>query len=264
MTSALFVLPPGDCPLHPFRKYSSPLGSVLPPYWPPGTRHVAARHAFTTLALHLIRKGPAMIKVHHLNRSRSHRILWLLEELEQPYTIIPYTRDAQTNLAPPELSLVHPLGKSPMIEIDGTLIVESAAIVETLCTRYAPDMIPDRDTAAYLRHLELIHFAEGSAMTPILLNLYVSRLGDAGKPLHPRISSELDNHYRYMNSLVRPSGHFVLDRLSAADIMLSFPAEIAMRQKRGDDFPALAGFVEMIQDRPAYRRATEKGRVAGD
>lgn len=200
-----------------------------------------------------------MITVHHLDRSRSHRILWLLEELDQPYKVIGYKRDAETNLAPPELKLVHPLGKSPMIELEGTLIAESAAIVETLCTRFAPQMIPDRDGLAYLRHLELMHFAEGSVMTPILLNLYVSRLGDAGSPLHPRITSELDNNYRYMNDCLRPSGHFVLDQLSAADIMLSFPAEIAIRQDRGADYPALAGFVEMIHNRPAYKRATERG-----
>jgi len=200
-----------------------------------------------------------MIKVHHLNRSRSHRILWLLEEIEQPYEIVHYTRDEKTNLAPPELKLVHPLGKSPMLEIDGTLIAESAAITEVLCNRFAPEMIPDRESAAYFQHLELMHFAEGSAMTPILLNLYVSRLGDAGAPLHPRITSELDNHYSYMNSLVRPSGHFVQDRLSAADIMLSFPAEIAIHQGRANDYPALKGFVEMIHARPAYIRATEKG-----
>ena len=200
-----------------------------------------------------------MIKLHHLNRSRSHRILWLLEELDEPYEIIAYQRDAETNLAPPELALVHPLGKSPMIVIDGQLVTESAAIVEVLCSRFAPQMIPDRDSPAYLRHLEAMHFAEGSAMTPILLQLYVSRLGEAGAPLHPRISSELNNHYEYMNGLVRASGHFVLDHLSAADIMLSFPAEIAIRQKRGDDYPALAGFVEMIHGRPAYQRAMEKG-----
>ena len=200
-----------------------------------------------------------MITLHHLNRSRSHRILWLLEELGEPYTIISYQRDAETNLAPPELALVHPLGKSPMIEIDGQLVTESAAIVEVLCSRFAPEMIPDRDSPDYLRHLEAMHFAEGSAMTPILLQLYVSRLGEAGAPLHPRISSELSNHYAYMNGLIRPSGHFVLDQLSAADIMLSFPAEIAIRQKRGDDYPALAGFVEMIHNRPAYQRAMAAG-----
>ena len=196
-----------------------------------------------------------MIILHHLNRSRSHRILWLLEELGAPYSVAHYKRDAQTNLAPPELALVHPLGKSPMIELDGTLITESAAIVEVLCDRFAPQMIPDRGTPEYLHHLEMMHFAEGSAMTPILLNLYVSRLGEAGAPLHPRISAELDSHYGYLDSLVRNSGHFVLDELSAADIMLSFPTEIAIRQNRGDDFPALAGFVEMIHARPAYQRA---------
>lgn len=200
-----------------------------------------------------------MITLHHLNRSRSHRILWLLEEIGQPYNIVHYERDAKTNLAPPDLLAVHPLGKSPLIELEGRLISESAAIVEVLCARFAPQMVPPADSDAYITHLELMHFAEGSAMTPILLNLYVGRLGEAGAPLHPRIQSELDNHYRYMNDMLRPSGHFVQDRLSAADIMLSFPAEIAMRQNRQADFPALAGFVEMIQERPAYQRATAKG-----
>lgn len=200
-----------------------------------------------------------MITLHHLNRSRSHRILWLLEELGEPYTVIPYKRDAKTNLAPPELLAVHPLGKSPMIELDRRLITESAAIVEILCTRFAPGMIPPVGTNAYVQHLELMHFAEGSAMTPILLQVYTSRLGDAAAPLHPRITSELDNHYRYMDSLVRSSGHFVQDDLSAADIMLSFPAEVAMRQDRATDFPKLAGFVEMIRARPAYQRAVEAG-----
>ncbi len=203
-----------------------------------------------------------MITLHHLNRSRSHRILWLLEEIGQPYDVIHYTRDAKTNLAPRELLTVHPLGKSPMIELDGRLICESAAIVETLCTRFAPDMIPDRSSDAYLSHLELMHFAEGSAMTPILLNLYVSRLGEAGGPLHPRIESELTSHYSYLNTLVRPSGHFVQDSLSAADIMLSFPAEIAVQQGRGAEFPALAGFVSSIHARDAYQRATQVGAAS--
>ncbi len=200
-----------------------------------------------------------MIKLHHLNRSRSHRIFWLLEEIGAEYDVAHYARDAKTNLAPPELLKVHPLGKSPMIELDGRLITESGAIVDVLCDRYAPDMIPAKDSDAFLSHLEMMHFAEGSAMTPILLNLYVGRLGDAGAPLHPRIQSELDSHFSYLNGLIRPSGHFVMDSLSAADIMLSFPAEVALRLGRGDDFPALAKFVAMIQARPAYARAMEKG-----
>jgi len=201
-----------------------------------------------------------MIRVHHLNRSRSQRILWLLEELAVDYDIKHYQRDKVTNLAPPELMQVHPLGKSPMIEIDGQLIVESGAIVDLLCARFAPEMAPDAETEAYIRHLELMHFAEGSVMTPILLALYVGTLGKAGDPLQPRIKQQLDSHYAYMEQMLRPSGHFVQDSLSAADIMLSFPAEVAMRQNRATDFPKLAAFVEAIQTRPAYQRAIERGK----
>ncbi|MCX7567348.1 glutathione S-transferase [Sulfitobacter sp. F26169L] len=202
-----------------------------------------------------------MITLHHLNRSRSLRILWLLEEIGAPYDFIRHERDAKTNLAPPELLKVHPLGKSPVIEMDGETICESGAITEVLCAKFAPRMIPSAGTPAHLRHLELMHFAEGSAMTPVLLNLYVSRLGEAGAPLHPRIQSELDNHFSYMESALRPSGHFVLDELSAADIMLSFPAQIAMRLDRRAAYPKLAAFVDMIEARPAYQRAVEKGGV---
>lgn len=202
-----------------------------------------------------------MITLHHLNRSRSHRILWLLEEVGAPYTVIHYQRDANTNLAPPELEAIHPLGKSPMIEVDGRLVTESAAIVEVICARHAPHMIPAATSDEYIEHLELMHFAEGSAMTPILLNLYVSRLGAAGEPLHPRIQHQLDAHYGYMNDKLRESGHFVMDDLSAVDIMMSFPAEIAMMQKRQDDFPRLAAYVARMHARPAYSRAVEVGRA---
>ena len=202
-----------------------------------------------------------MIKIHHLNRSRSLRILWLLEELGTPYDIIRYERDAKTNLAPPELQALHPLGKSPMLEMDGTLISESGAITELLCARFASQMVPKVGTPAHIQHLELMHFAEGSAMTPILLNLYVSKLGEAGAPLHPRIAAELTSHFAYMEGLLRPSGHFVLDQLSAADIMLSFPAQIALRLERAKDFPKLASFVEVMQARPAYQRAVKKGGI---
>ncbi|MGB5864735.1 MAG: glutathione S-transferase [Sulfitobacter sp.] len=202
-----------------------------------------------------------MIKLHHLNRSRSLRILWLLEEIGQPYEFVPHIRDEKTGLAPPALLALHPLGKSPMVEVDGEVMIESAAIIEHLCAKYAPQMIPEAGTKAHNRHLELMHFAEGSAMTPILLNLYVSRLGEAGSPLHPRITSELDNHFSYMEHVLRPSGHFVLDALSAADIMLSFPAQIAMRLDRRAQYPKLAAFVDSIETRPAYVRAIEKGGV---
>lgn len=200
-----------------------------------------------------------MLVVHHLNNSRSQRILWLLEELQTPYEIRHYQRDAVTNLAPPALSAVHPLGKSPMIEDDGRLITESGAIVEYLCARHGAGMVPPTDSDAYISHLELMHFAEGSVMTPILLGLYVGRLGEAGAPLTPRIQQQMGSHFAYMEQVLRPSGHFVLDDLSAADIMLSFPAEVAIKQGLGETFPKLAGFVAHIQARPAYQRALEKG-----
>lgn len=200
-----------------------------------------------------------MLVVHHLNNSRSQRILWLLEELDVPYELRLYQRDPVTNLAPPELAEVHPLGKSPMIEDDGRLIVESGAIVEHICARHGPHMVPPTGSDAYTSHLELMHFAEGSAMTPILLGLYVGRLGDAGAPLAPRIQEQMGSHFAHMESVLRPSGHFVLDELSAADIMLSFPAEVAIKQGQGERFPKLAAFVEHIQDRPAYKRALDKG-----
>lgn len=200
-----------------------------------------------------------MIRLHHLNRSRSLRILWLLEEIGQPYEVTAYARDEKTNLAPPELLEVHPLGKSPMVEIDGRLVTESGAITEVLCTRFAPQMIPAGDSDAHITHLELMHFAEGSAMTPILLNLYVGRLGDAGAPLHPRIKSELDSHFAYMEGLLGSSDFFLGDDLAAVDIMLSFPAEIAMRLGDASTYPKLAAFVERIHARPAHQRAVAKG-----
>lgn len=198
-----------------------------------------------------------MIKIHHLNNSRSQRILWLLEEIGQPYEIFHYQRDKVTNLAPPELAVVHPLGKSPMIELDGTLITETGAIVEILCARFAPHMIPASELEAYIRHLEGMHFAEGSAMTPILLQLYTGRLGDAAAPLHPRINEQLDSHFDYMETLMRPSGHFVLDEMSAVDVMMSFPAEIAVMQ--GKAGPKLKAFVDWMHSRPAWKSGVEKG-----
>ncbi|MEO9778134.1 MAG: glutathione S-transferase [Sedimentitalea sp.] len=200
-----------------------------------------------------------MITVHHLKNSRSQRILWLLEELGLEYDLKTYQRDVETNLAPPELLEIHQLGKSPMIEDDGRLIAESGAIVEYICSRYGSQMVPPAGSDAWISHQELMHFAEGSAMTPILLALYVGKLGAAGAPLGPRIEQQLDIHFNYMEVILRPSGHFVLDELSAVDIMMSFPAEVAVRQGRGEAHPKLAEFVERIHARPGFIRALERG-----
>ncbi len=200
------------------------------------------------------------IIVHHLNNSRSQRILWLLEELGLEYEIKFHMRDAVTNLAPAELLAIHPLGKSPMIEENGRVIIESGAITEYLCERHGgAALVPARGSDDHIRHLELIHFAEGSAMTPILLALYTSRLGDAAAPLQPRIEQQLDSHFDFMESQLGASGHFIGDALSAADIMLSFPAEIAVMQGRTATRPKLAAFVDANQARATYKRALERG-----
>lgn len=200
------------------------------------------------------------IIVHHLNHSRSQRILWLLEELNIPYEIRHYARDAVTNLAPEALLEVHPLGKSPLIEDDGNIIFESAAIVEYLCERHGGgQLVPARGTDAHIRYLEFMHFAEGSAMTPILLNLYTARLGEAAAPLHPRINQQLESHFAFMEDSLNATGWFVGDSLTGADIMMSFPAEAAVKMGRAANLPNLAAFVEKIHARPAFQTALEKG-----
>lgn len=198
--------------------------------------------------------------VHHLNNSRSQRILWLLEEIGRPYEIRHYQRDAVTNLAPPELLKVHPLGKSPVIEDQGRIVYESGAITEYVCERHGGEaFVPARGTDDHVRHLELIHFAEGSAMTPILLGLYAGRLGEAAAALMPRIGQQLDSHFDFMESQLNDAGHFIGNSLSAADFMLSFPAEVAAMQGRTATRPKLAAFVNMIHARAAWQRALEKG-----
>ena len=200
------------------------------------------------------------LKVHHLNNSRSQRILWLLEELAVPYEIVHHQRDAATNLAPPELLAVHPLGKSPIIEDDGKVISESGAIVEYLCERHGGGhLVPTRGTDDHIRYLEWMHFAEGSAMTPFLLQLYTSRLGEAAAPLKPRIDQQLESHFQYMENCLQPSGYFVGDNLTGADIMLSFPAEAAVKIGRATDKPKLTAYVAAIHARPAYQAALVKG-----
>jgi glutathione S-transferase len=200
------------------------------------------------------------VKIHHLNNSRSQRILWLLEELAVPYEIVQHQRDAVTNLAPPSLQAIHPLGKSPVLEDGGTLVYESGAIVEYLCERHGGGhFVPARGSDDHIRYLEWMHFAEGSAMTPILLNLYVGRLGEAGAPLHPRIHEQLEAHYRFMEDAIQPSGWFVGDQLSGADFMLSFPAEAAVISGRAADKPKLTAFVNAIHARPQWKTALAKG-----
>ncbi len=200
------------------------------------------------------------LKIHHLNNSRSQRILWLLEELGVSYEIVHHQRDATTNLAPDSLKALHPLGKSPLIEDDSQIVFESGAIVEYLCERHGgAHFVPTRGTDDHVRYLEWMHFAEGSVMTPILLNLYVGMLGDAGAPLHPRIQEQLESHYRFMEERLLPSGWFVGDNITGADFMLSFPAEAAVISGRAADKPKLSAYVQKIHARPQWQAALAKG-----
>jgi len=201
-----------------------------------------------------------VLEVHHLNNSRSQRVLWLLEELELPYTIVKYQRDATTNLAPDTLKAIHPLGKSPVLRDDGVVVIESGAIIEYVVRKYGKGRLaPDPATPDGVRYLQLMHYAEGSAMLPVMLRLYLSRLGEAGKPLEPRVLGELENHFGYLESLLAGRDFFVGRELSAADIQLSFAIQAARLLYGLDKLPNLARFLERIQARPAYKRALEKG-----
>ncbi|MFT3729553.1 MAG: glutathione S-transferase [Terricaulis sp.] len=202
-----------------------------------------------------------MIIVHHLNESRSQRILWLLEELGVPYEVKKYARDANTRLAPPELKAVHPLGKSPVVEINGKVLGESGAIVEYLAETQAGGKlaVPPGD-AARADYLYWLHFAEGSAMLPLLLKLYVGMLGDAGAPLmQMRIDPEIDNHLAHANASLGASNFFVADRFTAADIEMSFVLDAGNSRGGLERYPNLVRARAAIQARPAWQRALDRG-----
>ena len=201
-----------------------------------------------------------MITIHHLNDSRSKSTVWLLEELGVPYEIARYQRDPATRLAPPELQAIHPLGKSPMVSDGNDILIESGAIVETLVRRYGNGRLaPEYGTPSYDKYVEWLHYSEGSAMLPMMLKLYTSRLGEAAAPLGPRINSEIARHLGYIDSAL--SGRdWLMGDFTAADIQMSFLGEIAGAwDLRAADYPALDAWVESFKSRPAYQRALERG-----
>jgi glutathione S-transferase len=201
-----------------------------------------------------------MLTLHHLNDSRSQRILWLLEELGAPYELKFYRRDAKTRLSPPELSDIHPLGKSPVISDGDLKIAESGAIVDYLIRTYDKGrMMPKPGTMEYETYNEWLHYAEGSAMLPLMLNLYVSRLKEAGNPLHPRIDSEIANHLGYADRALQGREFFVGQSLTGADIQMSFVGEMADMFDRLGPFANLRAWLSRIHARPAFQRSVEKG-----
>lgn len=194
-----------------------------------------------------------------MNASRSMRILWLLEELGLEYEVVNYQRDPETNLAPPKLREINPLGKSPTIEDDGRIIFESGAIVDYLVRRRGGGKLsPDPESPEYDDYDRWLHYAEGSAMLPVMLTLYVSRLGEAGGPLHPRLESEARNHFGYISRSLEGREYLVGDGLTGADVQMIFVIEAASKMGLIDDFANLKEYVERMRSRPAFRRALER------
>jgi glutathione S-transferase len=216
-----------------------------------------------------------MITVHHLNNSRSQRVLWMLEELGLPYEIKKYQRDPKTMLAPPELLKVHPLGKSPVITDDGVTLAESGAIIEYLVERYGNGRFaPAIGTPERLRWRYWMHFAEGSAMSPLLLKLIFTRIpespmpffvkpiarGISNKVLAAMVDPNLERQLDFMEGELGKTEWFAGNEFSAADIQMSFPVE-ASAQRAGLDAsrPKLMAFLKKIHARPAYKKALERG-----
>jgi len=215
-----------------------------------------------------------VITVHHLNNSRSQRVLWLLEELGLEYEVKRYQRDRQTMLAPPELRAVHPLGKSPVIVDGGVALAESGAIVEHLADRYgAGKLAPAFGSPERVRYLYWLHFAEGTAQPPLLLKLLFDRIKTkspffvrpvaraiADKALTTFVLPNLGRNLDFMESELGKSEWFAGAQFSAADIQMSFPLEAARARGGLDEKrPRLMAFLEKIHARPAYRRAIERG-----
>jgi glutathione S-transferase len=215
-----------------------------------------------------------VITVHHLENSRSQRILWLLEELGVPYEIKPYKRDPKTSLAPPELLQVHPLGKSPVITDGGLTIAESGAIIEYLVERYGKGaLVPPAGSPERLRYTYWLHFAEGTAMPPLVMKLVFNRIEHGPMPFFARpiargiaqkvkrgfIDPNLERIVNHMEAELGRGEWFAGSEFTAADIQMSFPVEAAAARAGASTMPNIKRFLERIHARPAYQRALEKG-----
>jgi len=201
-----------------------------------------------------------MITVHHLENSRSQRVLWLLEELGLDYEVARYERDPKTMLAPPALRRVHPLGKSPVIEDEGRAIAETGAIVEYLVEKAEGRLGPPANRDAVLRYRHFLHYAEGSMMPPLFGLLIVNRLGLLGRPAKKPILEMFGQHLAWLETELAERAWFAGEEFTAADIMMSFPLEAARaRAGLGPEHPNLTDWLERIHARPAYAEALRKG-----
>ena len=215
-----------------------------------------------------------MITVHHLNNSRSQRVLWLLEELELPYEIVKYERDKATMLAPPELAKIHPLGKSPVIVDGGDTVAESGAILEYLVEKYGKGKLaPARGTAAFNEYRYFLHYAEGSLMPFLLLKLIFTRVKTAKMPFFVKpiarkiadtvsgqfVTPNLSRHLKFIDDHLAKHAWFAGDELSAADVQMSYPMEAVVSRVQEFATPRMSEWVAKIRARPAFARALERG-----
>ena len=215
-----------------------------------------------------------MITVHHLNNSRSQRVLWLLEELDLPYELVKYERDPVTMLAPPALQKIHPLGKSPVITDDGATVAESGAILEYLVERHGHGRLaPKPGTPAHLDYRYFLHYPEGSLMPFLLLRLVCNRVRTAKMPFFARpiarkiadgvsgqfVTPNLTRHLKFIDDHLASHAWFAGDELSAADMQMSYPMEAVVKRVPEHATPRMADWVAKIRARPAFQRALERG-----
>ena len=202
-----------------------------------------------------------MIEVHHLNNSRSQRVLWMLEELGVEYTVVRYERDPKTMFAPPELKKVHPLGRSPVIRDGDFVLAESGAILEYLVERYGGGrFVPQRGTREYETCRYWVHYAEGSLMMQLLVKLYLDRVGEPARAQLERINGSVSMHLAYIEESLGASQFFTGAELTVADVQMSFPLEVSVTQRMlGDAHPCLSALLKRLHARPAYQAALAKG-----
>ncbi|KJG17497.1 glutathione S-transferase family protein [Photobacterium angustum] len=197
-----------------------------------------------------------MIILHHLNQSRSKRIIWLLEELGVEYKIQPYCRDKVTFLAPPELKSIHPLGKSPVLEDNGMIITESGAITEYLIETYGNGkFMPERGTQAYIDYIQWLHFAESSAILPLLLKMFVTKDGAKMNFLGDYADMETQKVMQYFDQRLADKTYLVEERLTGADFMMSFITEILGNYGVLAAFPNIQRYAEQLQTHQGYQTA---------
>lgn len=214
-----------------------------------------------------------MITLHHLNNSRSQRILWMLEELGIDYEVKHYQRDKETQLAPPELFEVHPLGKSPVITDGDITVAESGAIIEYLAGKYGTHLIPEVDTESYRQYIYWLHFAEGSLMPQMLLKLIFDKIktapmpffvkpiakGIANKVLTGYVSPNIKNNSDFIENHLSKNTWFAGDKMTGADIQMSFPLEASLAKADMSDYPHTKAYVERIHALDTYKKALEVG-----